>query len=98
MNLPSQGDENCPPSLVAKILVDQPTQVRSSGRYKPGFIGEDGLGLDSVRSCCSSCVGELGFYMVLYMGCLYIRLARKHALTKFGLDDIPVPYLTSIAI
>ena len=27
-----------------------------------------------------------------------IRLARKHALTKFGLGDIPVLYLISIAI
>jgi hypothetical protein len=83
---------------VAKILVDQPTQVGVVGRHKSGFIDEDGLGLDSVGCCCSSCVGGLGFCMVLYMGCLYIRLAQKYALTKCGLDDIPVLYLTLIAI
>jgi hypothetical protein len=47
---------------------------------------------------CSSCMGGLGFRMVLYIGYLYIRLAQKYALTKCGLGDTPALYLTLIAI
>jgi hypothetical protein len=81
-----------------EIPVDQPTQLGIGGCHEPGCIDEDGFGFGSMGCCCSSCVGGLGFRMVLYIGYLYIRLAQKYALTKCGLGDTPALYLTLIAI
>jgi hypothetical protein len=54
------------------------------------------LGCGSVGCCRSSCVGGLGFCMVLYMGYVYIRLAQKHALTNVvWAIHLPVPYTDS---